>query len=283
MTLPTGALDRFRQAVHGLDHPEGVAWGPDGCIYAGGEGGQIYRATPDGALDEICNTGGFMLGIALDGRGRIYACDYINRAVVRVNGSTVASYSTGPPDRPFQLPNFPAFAEDGTLYVTDSGERFAEEGSIVRIAPGGAAETWSTALTAFPNGCCLDATGTRLYVLETDTASLNAVPVLDDGSAGEPVLIAELPRTVPDGIACAADGSLYVSCYRPDAIYRVGLDGNVELVAQDPLGWIFSGPTNIAFGGTDLGQIVTTNLAQRHLTIGELGVRGLPLRYPDVD
>ena len=29
--------------LDGLDHPEGVAWGPDGFIYAGGEIGQIYR------------------------------------------------------------------------------------------------------------------------------------------------------------------------------------------------------------------------------------------------
>jgi gluconolactonase len=283
MSLPTGALDRFHQAVHGLDHPEGVAWGPDGFIYAGGEGGQIYRASPDGDLDELCTTGGFILGVALDRRRRIYACDYASRSVVRVGSSTVETYSSGPPDRPFRLPNFLAFADDGTLYVTDSGSRFAHEGSIVRISATGAAETWSTALAAFPNGCCLDPVGTRLYVLETDTASLHAVPILEDGSAGDPILIAELPGTVPDGIACAADGSLYVSCYRPDAIYRVGPSGDVELIAQDPLGWIFSGPTNIAFGGPDLSQVVTANLAQRHLTIGDLGVPGLPLRYPEVE
>jgi gluconolactonase len=283
MSIPAGALERFHQAIHGLDHAEGVAWAPDGFIYAGGEGGQIYRASPDGDLDELCTTGGFILGIALDGRGRIYACDYTSRTVVRVHGSTVHTFSAGPSDRPFRLPNFLAFADDGTLYVTDSGGRFAREGSIVRIDPSGAAETWSTALPAFPNGCCLDAGGTRLYVLETDTASLHAVPILDDGSAGDPVLVAELTGTVPDGIACAADGSVYVSCYRPDGIYRVGPGGDVEVVAQDPLGWIFSGPTNIAFGGPDLSRVVTANLAQRHLTIGDVGARGLPLHYPQID
>jgi hypothetical protein len=25
----------------GLDHPEGITWGPDGRMYAGGEAGQV--------------------------------------------------------------------------------------------------------------------------------------------------------------------------------------------------------------------------------------------------
>ena len=28
-----------------FDHPEAVAWGPDGNAYAGGEAGQLYRTT----------------------------------------------------------------------------------------------------------------------------------------------------------------------------------------------------------------------------------------------
>jgi gluconolactonase len=34
-------LEAFTTLVTGLDHPEGVAWGPDGRVYAGGEAGQI--------------------------------------------------------------------------------------------------------------------------------------------------------------------------------------------------------------------------------------------------
>ena len=31
-----------------FDHPEAVAWGPDGRAYAGGEAGQLYRFGLDG-------------------------------------------------------------------------------------------------------------------------------------------------------------------------------------------------------------------------------------------
>ena len=51
--------------VDGLDHCECIAVHPDGSVWAGGEAGQIYKVSPDGSdLEEVANTGGFILGIA---------------------------------------------------------------------------------------------------------------------------------------------------------------------------------------------------------------------------
>ena len=36
---------------YAFDHPEAVAWGPDGRAYAGGEAGQLYRFGLDGKSD----------------------------------------------------------------------------------------------------------------------------------------------------------------------------------------------------------------------------------------
>jgi hypothetical protein len=41
--MPQINLKHAATFVDGLDHPEGVALGPDGKVYAGGEGGQVYR------------------------------------------------------------------------------------------------------------------------------------------------------------------------------------------------------------------------------------------------
>ena len=41
--MPLINLKHAETFVEGLDHPEGVALGPDGNIYAGGEAGQVYR------------------------------------------------------------------------------------------------------------------------------------------------------------------------------------------------------------------------------------------------
>jgi sugar lactone lactonase YvrE len=73
-----------RQFAIGLDHPEGVAVGRDGTVYAGGEAGQVYQISPDGKhVETIANTGGFCLGITLDQEENIYVCDCGKRAVPR--------------------------------------------------------------------------------------------------------------------------------------------------------------------------------------------------------
>ena len=91
------ALEGFETLATGLDHPEGIAVGPDGLLYAGGEAGQIYRVGWDGALDEIASTGGFIYGVAVAGSGDVFACDFGNAAVARVSATTgeVATYSSG--------------------------------------------------------------------------------------------------------------------------------------------------------------------------------------------
>jgi gluconolactonase len=50
-------LDAFTELAGGFDHPEGIAWGPDGFLYAGGEAGQVYRVGLDGSAEEIASTG----------------------------------------------------------------------------------------------------------------------------------------------------------------------------------------------------------------------------------
>ena len=76
-----------------------------------------------GRPEEICTTGGFLLGLALDGNGIVYACDVQRGEVLRIDPDTgaVTTYSGGAPGSPFRNPNFPVFDDAGNLYVTDSG------------------------------------------------------------------------------------------------------------------------------------------------------------------
>ena len=81
----------------GLDHPEGLCVGPDGALFAGGEAGQVYRIDPDGTQAVIGSTDGFLLGVVLDGQGRIHACDLAKKAVFRIEpgGTVVARWWSG--------------------------------------------------------------------------------------------------------------------------------------------------------------------------------------------
>ena len=275
----------FTLLAEDLDHPEGVAWSPvAGCLYAGGEAGQIYAVALDGEVAQVADTGGELLGVTLDGAGRVYACDCGRCEVVRVDPrtGTVEVYSAGAPGQAMIEPNYAAFDAGGNLYVTDSGETQEDNGCILRVAPGGETVVWSRDLPRYPNGCCLSADGQALLVAESYLPGVSRIPILPDGSAGRPELVVELPGTVPDGLALDDEGNLYVACYRPDRIYRVSPDGRAEILADDPQGIALNAPTNMAFAGPDLRRMVVANVGEVHLLVGDVGAAGLPLHYPEV-
>jgi sugar lactone lactonase YvrE len=275
----------FTLLAEDLDHPEGVAWNPfDGHVYAGGEAGQVYRVSLDGEVEKVGDTGGEILGVTLDGSGRIYVCDCGRCQIVRLDtrDGSVEVYSAGVPGQAIHEPNYAAFDAAGNLYVTDSGETKEDNGCILRIGPGGETVVWSRELPRYPNGCCLGADGRALLVAESYLPGVSRIPILADGSAGRPEVLVELPGTVPDGVALDSSGDLYVACYRPDRIYRVSPSGAVEVLADDPQGIDLNAPTNVAFAGSDLRQMVVANVGEVHLLIGDVGAAGLPLNYPEV-
>lgn len=274
-------LERFAELAGGLDHPEGVAWGPDGRVHAGGEAGQIYAVALDGRIEQVATTGGFIYGITVDADGNVYACDYGNTNLARIaTDGTTSVYSAGTPERPMRVPNFAAFDDAGALYVTDSGEWGSDDGSIYRVGPGGGTSVWTHAIAAFPNGCCLTAEGDALLVVESRGRRVVRVPIEDDGSAGPATTVVGLPGSQPDGIALATDGTMFVGCYRPDRIYRILPDGEVEIWAEDPDGVVLNQPANVAFVGPNLDRIVVSSLGGWSLMVADPGVTGLPLRYP---
>lgn len=281
---PAGALiglDSIEVAIEGLDHPECVAVGPDRSLYAGGEAGQIYRLDPTtGTAAELARTGGLILGVAIDGTGNVIACDAGHQKVVLCDaGCQLHTISNGSPGRPMTTPNF-AVLHEGGAYVSDSGTWGADDGRIYAIGANGSTELWSEVLTAFPNGMALDADGEALYVALSTEPAVWRVPIDGDGSAGTPERVVELPGTVPDGLAFDVAGGLYISCYRPDRIYRLDPGGALEIVAEDFQGTTVAAPTNVAFGGPGLRSLFIASLARWHVGRLRVDTPGLPLRYP---
>jgi gluconolactonase len=260
--------------VEGLDHPEGVCWDPaSGALFAGGEAGQVYRVDlASGTAAEIARAPGFVLGIAVDGRGRLVACCGDGLCAVSVDGTT--SVLAGG----MTLPNHPAFAPDGAVYFADSGRWQAADGRVHRLGPDGTLDVFSEALRDFPNGCAVSPDGAYLWMVESSSPSVNRFD-LTTGALEE---ICRLPGTVPDGIALTDDGGFVVSCYRPDRVVHVDRDGAVTIVAEDPQGTLLAAPTNVVFVGPGRDRLITANLGRWHLTsIVEHGLRGVPLHHPE--
>ena len=274
-------IDDFAPFVHGLDHPEGVTAGPDGTVYAGGEAGQIYRVDLAGSFEQIATTGGFVLGLCLDGDGAIYACDLALSAVMRVGpDGAVSTYSKGAPNRPIAVPNSPVFDASGNLYVSDSGGWKERGGCLFRIRPGGETEVVGERLEAFPNGMALHPDGDRLYVVLSNLPGVVSLELGDDGAVGPPQSVVELPRHVPDGLAFDVEGNLYIACYTPDVIYRLTPGGTLDVLAEDWESATFATPTNIVFAGPGRETLVVASLSRWHLTKGAMPIAGAALQYP---
>lgn len=278
-------LEDFTPFATGLDHPEAVCWGRDGYLYAGGEAGQIYRVHPDtGDHSIIANTGGFILGLAFDGNGTLYACDNGNDCVQKITpDGRVTVYSRGAPGRPMSVPNYPAFDAAGNLYVSDSGGHHEYNGCLFRIKPGGETEVLSTEINQFPNGLAISPDGEWLYIVLSNLSKVVRVRLHDDGRIGEVQRVMDLPQTIPDGLAFDSAGNLYVSCYTPDRIYRLHPNTMIHVLIDDWESTTIATPTNIAFGGDDMQTLFIASLSRWHLTKAQMPVAGSTLFYPIVD
>ena len=259
--------------VEGLDHPEGVCWDPTaGVLWAGGEAGQVYRVDLERRqAEEVARAPGFVLGLAVDGRGRVVLCCSDDGSVCLLHDGVVQRLRDG-----FAFPNYAAFAPDGTLYLSDSGVWGHDDGRLLRILPGGEVELFSEALPHFPNGFAITADGRHLWIVESRLPTLNRF----DLETGELEEVTRLPGTVPDGVAFTAGGGVLIACYRPDRIVHVDAAGEVETVAEDPQGTLLAAPTNVAFAGPELDRLVCANLGRWHLSLVESPLRGVPLHYP---
>lgn len=285
--MPLINLTHGEVLVDGLDHPEGVTFGPDGKAYAGGEKGQLYRIDIEQrTVQEFASAGdGLNAGLALDKAGNVYLCNAGGGVVNKITpAGEVSVYFAGSDEHPLITPNYPAFDADGNLYVTASGAWKADNGAVWSIAPGGEGTLLTTECCQFPNGCAVSPGGGYLYI----AMSLNAprvirFPIANGRKSGPIETVVELPGTVPDGLAFCDDGSFLISCYRPDEIYHYQLDGTLTLLMSDYEGTLLGAPTNVVFAGADLSVLLWANLGRWHIGMNaKTGLRGAPLFYPSV-
>jgi gluconolactonase len=250
----------------GLGFPEGPVVMGDGRIALcdGNTGDVLVYA--DAAISTYAHTGGSPWGMVLGSDGAIYVTQGGN---VPGSGDTsaVSGIQRVRPDGSVELlfsevaghtlfgPNDLAFGPDGRLWFTESGSeedfRFdvRSPGRLFAVGPSGEGEMLLELPGVYPNGIAFDAQQ-RLYWTES---MRRRVRRLEDS---KPVTFCQLPDShVPDGMAFAADGRLFVATTVSQGVTVVGPDGAV--LDEIHLG---EHATNCIFDGSDL-YVTATRVA----------------------
>ena len=100
-----------------------------------------------------------------------------------------------------------------------------------------------------------------------------------NGVLGERAVFVSLPGSVPDGLAFDSAGTLFVSCWRPDRVYRVESDGTATVLLDDPTGEYLTTPTNLCFGGSDLKRLYFASLGGWAIKELEMALAGQSLAH----
>ena len=287
---------KVRELAAGLGFVEGPLALPNGrIIFCAGTYGRL-DVLENERLDVFAAIGGGPNGTALGRDGSIYVAqsgewDVGENGVWRRRSEPTIEPSiqqVGPDGVlvrewteidgiPPRAPNDLAFGPDERLWLTDPGEAGytdPEPGRIYALGPD-AGELVLELGPVFPNGIAFDPDG-RLLWTESTT---RRVCCLEES---EPRVLNELPNDhIPDGLAVAADGRLFVATLSSGGVTVLSPDGERRgHVDLDCL------PTNCAFRERSLIVTAVTDMSggpgTGTLREADLDLGGLPLHVGEI-
>ena len=252
---------------------EGVAVNADGDVFASvTPQGRLVKiaagsneAEDFGKIDGLQKDDFGLLGLAVDTDGNVYGTVVSKNTAA--NGVWRFDAESGDAER---LPGTEeiAFAnavivDDDTIYVTDTRGP-DDKGAVWRIPADDEAELWAqggelagTGAAGFgfplgPNG--IDVHDNTVYVGLTEPAKIAAIPIEEDGSAGEVTIFADLTKAAPDskpaavdGIDVDDDGNIYVAAPLVHLVLKVAPDGK-EITTVADANDNLDGPASVALG-----------------------------------
>ncbi|WP_233512800.1 SMP-30/gluconolactonase/LRE family protein, partial [Micromonospora deserti] len=209
----------------GVTGPEDVVVDPAGRVVSGAEDGRLWwwpvDAPPGTRPRLLAETGGRPLGVEVDPRdGSLVVCDAY-RGLLRVTGDGAVHELGGAGARPHLADNA-TVARDGTVYFTDSSDRFPlshwrrdllehrPNGRVLAYHPGSGRTDVVCSGLYFPNGVALTPDESALMLVETATHRLVRVTLPD----GEVTVLADLPA-YPDNLAPVGDGTYWIALPSP--------------------------------------------------------------------
>ena len=263
-----------------LDHPEGLAFDVHGNLYAGGGLGQIYHINIENGISNcIAKTGGFILGLTLDGKDNIYACDANNHQIILCKpDGHFNTYTAGSDKLLLKCPNFSVFDDGGRLFFSDSGDFYKPSGSLWIKEPGALAYQLTSSELPFPNGLFLDSEAGYLYIVLSTVSEIARVKIKNNTLYGKIESVVKLSsHIVPDGIAIDLYRNLWIACYEPNEILKISRTGKINTIIEDQSGTLLNRPTNLVLKEN---EVFFANLGGQHIGSFKVKVKPLEFNYP---
>ena len=210
--------------------PEDVVIDRDGRVLTGVDDGRLLRLSDEGrTVEQVADTGGRPLGIELLADDRLLVCD-AERGLLAVDphSGTVETLVRGRESaagKPLTVCNNAAVTRDGTVYFTDSSQRFGlqhwmadllEHGGTGRLLRRDASGEVTELLDGlhFANGVALAADESYVVVAETGAYRLRRVWLTGPRTGESEVLTDNLPG-FPDNLSTGASGLVWVALATP--------------------------------------------------------------------
>ena len=211
--------------------PEDLAVMADGRIYTADAAGVLYRI--DGEVPERVDTlPGRPLGLDAGPDEKLYIADSYNGIFTWTPEEGLRPVATGIGGAPIVYANQLDVARDGTVYFSNSTDRFdpetmggtratsvmsvweqSEAGYVARIAPDGTVEKIAEGFV-YTNGVALSPGEDFLLIAETGRARIHRLWLAGPRQGEREVLIDNLPG-YPDNIEAMGDGTFWIALASP--------------------------------------------------------------------
>ena len=220
ISLPDGAIG-----------PEDLAVLPGRLVYSAGLDGTLYRI--DGTAPEVvAKLDGRPLGLDGGPDGRLYIADSFNGILTWSADEGVRPLATEIDGAPILYANQLDVARDGTVYFSNSSDRFdpetmggtkptsvmsiweqSEAGYVARIDPDGTVQKIAEGFV-FTNGVALSPEEDFLLIAETGRARIHRLWLSGPRAGEQEVLLDNLPG-YPDNIEPMGDGTFWIAFASP--------------------------------------------------------------------
>ncbi|MBI4500635.1 MAG: SMP-30/gluconolactonase/LRE family protein [Gemmatimonadetes bacterium] len=273
---PTPPAARMTVADSGIKAPESALYdvAGDGYLVSNVNGnpldkdgnGFISRVTPDGNIAELKWIAGGANGVTLNApKGMAIKGDTL--FVADIDAVRLFDRTTGAPLGSWTVKgavflNDVAIGPDGTVYVTDTGMKAGAGGftpagtdAVYRFGPGGkAVAVAKDPKLGGPNGITVDSSGITVVTFGSgDVYRL-------DAKTGARTDLPKPPKGQLDGVERLTDGSLLISSWEGQAVYRFSTGGYT--IAVDSV----ASPADIGYD-TKHGNVLIPMMMQNKIEI----------------